>query len=119
MQILSMTDTAITVSVFICLAFFSFKIVNIPKASFWGFTYLRERAIAIFLNVPPFSFRAEMKKKRDSFLIKNRVNLTKFYKKFCFFQKVKFIHFTEALEKIFNFLSMTIIVFDVLNNELR
>ena len=59
-----------------------------------------------------------MKKNRDSFLIKNRENLTKFYQKFCFFQKFKFIHFTEALEKFYNFLSMTIIVFDVLNNEL-
>mgnify|MGYP002808619221 CR=1 FL=1 len=68
---------------------------------------------------PPFSFRAEMKKNRDSFLIKNRENLTKFYQKFCFFQKFKFIHFTEALEIFFNFLSMTIIDFDVLNNELR
>ena len=46
---------------------------------------------------PPFLFRAEMKKNRDSFLIKNRENLTKFYKKeFCFFQKLKFIHFNEV-----------------------
>ena len=72
-----------------------------------------------FWTCPPFSFRAEMKKIRDSFLIKNRENLTKFYQKFCFFQKFKFIHFTEALENFFNFLSMTIIVFDGLNNELR
>ena len=66
MQILSMTDTAITVSVFICFAFFSFKIVNIPKASFWGFTYLRERTIAIFLNVPPLFISGRNEKKNGT-----------------------------------------------------
>jgi hypothetical protein len=71
--------------------------------------YLRPRAIAIFsvLALPLFISGRNEKKKRDSFLIKNRENLTKFYKKeFCFFQKFKFILFTKALEIFYTFFAI-------------
>jgi hypothetical protein len=97
------------------------------------------------VHAPSFLFRAEMKKTGTVFDQKPGESNEVLYQGFCFFQKFKFIHFTEALEIFFyifcnkfstgnfrlifsmksaleiffNFLSMTITVFDVLNNELH
>ena len=87
---------------------------------FWPFKTMNKKQSSDFFeraSPPLFISGRNEKKNRTVFWSKTGRTSQNFIKNFVFFRKFKLIHWST--EKIFNFLSMAIIVFDVLNNELR